>query len=737
MEKTVRGYGLLAFACAFTGMGVPPAQAQSATEVVLHNFANLPHGANPWAGVIRDSAGNLYGTATSGGTGLGVVYIVDAAGQERALHSFAGGADGAIPQAGVIRDSAGNFYGTTLQGGVGDYGVVYKLDAAGQETVLYSFTGGDDGANPTAGVIRDAAGNLYGTASRGGIENNGVVFKLDNTGQESLLYAFMGGADGGAPASGVIRDSAGNLYGTTQFGGTAHAGVIYKVSTTGQETVLYSFTCGANGGNPQAGVVRDAAGNLYGTAGVVYELSAAGQYTVLYSFSGGADGSATQTGVIRDAAGNLYGTTYQGGTAGYGVVYKLSPNSQETVLYTFTRGADGGSPQAGVVRDAAGNLYGTTVYGGIGTVLFSAGLGIVYKLDAMGQETVLYSFPGAAGGTEPYAGVIADAAGNLYGTTLAGGPANQGVVFKLSPKGLYTVLYSFTGGDDGGSPQSGVTRDSTGNLYGTAYGGTTGWGVVYRVNTAGQETVLYNFTGGADGGIPLSGVIRDPAGNLYGTTCAGGSSFGGPGYGVVYKLDTSGNQTVLHTFTGYADGAWPRAGLIFDSAGNLYGTTSQGNAEGPGNAGVVFELDSAGQETVLYTFTDGADGGVPFSGVIRDAAGNLYGTTYLGGTAGAGVVYKLEPGGYETVLYTFPGGTLGGSPTTGVILDPAGNVYGANGVIYEVDTAGNYSVLWGFPNAADGTGPSGLIRDPAGNLYGTTSAGGIHGGGVVFKLKLQ
>ena len=722
---------MLALACAFTGMGV--ARAQSATEVVLHSFANLPHGASPSAGVIRDSAGNLYGTAPAGGTGWGVVYIVDAAGQERVLHSFAGGADGANPQAGVIRDSAGNLYGTTFQGGTGDYGVVYKLDAAGHETVLYSFAGGADGANPTAGVIRDAAGNLYGTASRGGTGNNGVVFKLDTTGQESALYNFTGGADGGAPASGVIRDAAGNLYGTTENGGTSNAGVIYKVGTTGQETVLYTFTGGANGGNPSSGVVRDAAGNLYGTAGVVYELSTAGQYTMLYSFTGGADGSATQTGVIRDAAGNLYGTTYQGGTAGYGVVYKLNPSGQETVLYNFTRGADGGSPQAGVVRDAAGNLYGTTVYGGIGTSS-SAGLGVVYKLDATGQETVLYSFPGAAGGTAPRTGVIADAAGNLYGTTSAGGPANQGVVFKLSPQGLYTVLHSFTGGDDGGSPQAGVTRDSAGNLYGTAYGGAAGWGVVYRVNTAGQETVLYNFTGGADGGIPLSGVIRDPAGNLYGTTCAGGVSWGfpGSGYGVVYKLDTSGHQTVLHTFTGYADGAWPRAGLTFDSAGNLYGTASQGNAEGPGLAGVVFELDPAGQETVLYTFTDGADGGVPFSGVVRDAAGNLYGTTYFGGSAGAGVVYKLQPGGYETVLYTFPGGNLGGNPTTGVILDPAGNVYGCNGVVYEVDTAGNYSV----PNA-DGGCSSGLIRDPAGNLYGTASGGGIYGGGVVFKLKLQ
>ncbi len=442
---------------------------------------------------------------------------------------------------------------------------------------------------------------------------------------------------------GVIRDSAGNLYGATPYGGTENWGVLYKLDTTGQETVLYSFTGGAGGGSPYAGPIRDSAGNLYGATlfggtaglGTVYELDTAAQETVLYSFPNGTDGSNPSAGVIRDSTGSFYGTSASGGAAGGGVVYKLDTTGQETVLYSFTGGADGGDPVAGVIRDSAGNLYGTTYSGGTG------GYGVVYKLDAAGHETVLYSFTGGADGGFPVAGVIRDSAGNLYGTTSLGGAGFfGGVVYKLDTTSHETVLYSFTGGADGGFPLAGVIRDSAGNLYGTTpyggYGGTAGRGVVYKLDTTGHETVLYRFAGGADGGNPEAGVIRDSAGNLYGTTLLGGTA----NAGVVYKLDTTGQETVLHTFTGGADGGNPEAGVIRDSAGNFYGTAYDG---GTGGRGVVYKLDTTGQETTLYSFTGGADGGVAYAGVIRDSAGNLYGTTYLGGLRNTGVVFKIKP----------------------------------------------------------------------------------------------
>ena len=754
---------MLAFACALGALGM--AQAQAPTEILLHSFAEgFPTGANPYSGVIRDSAGNLYGTTYAGGAAnAGVVYRVNTAGRQTVLYSFTGGADGGQPQTGVIRDSAGNLYGTTYVGGASGYGVVYKVDAAGQETVLYSFTGGADGGWPYAGVIRDSAGNLYGTTSAGGTARAGVVFKLDTAGNETVLYNFTGGTDGGAPIAGVVRDSAGNLYGTAG-GGIVSAcqrgcGVVYKLDTAGRETVLYTFTGGADGANPSEGVIGDSAGNLYGTtsggglanAGVVYKLDKAGHETVLYSFTGGADGGSPFKGVIRDSEGNLYGTASSGGTpCCAGVVFKVSASGQETVLYTFT-GGTGGSYPNGVIRDSAGNLYGTT--GGGGT----ANVGMVYMLDAAGQETVLYGFPGPADGSCPQAGVIRDSAGNLYGTTVSGGLGNGGVVYKLDAKGHETVLYSFTGGADGGGtggagPWAGVIRDSAGNLYGTTGGGGQyNYGVVYKLDAAGHETVLHAFSGGADGSEP-NGVILDSAGNLYGTTFFGGTGggFGGVGGGVVYKLDTAGNETVLYSFTSgsASDGDNPYAGVIRDTAGNLYGTVSAGGTFGYEGCGVgcggVYELDAAGNETWLCIFI-APKGYYPYAGVILDSAGDLYGTAVYGGTGNSGVVYSVGTPSYggETVLYNFTGLADGGAPYAGVIRDSAGNLYGTTmyggtaqaGVVYKLDTAGHETVLYSFTGGIDGGNPSaGVIGDQAGNLYGTTTKGGKYGGGVVYVL---
>jgi len=375
--------GLLGTLGMFGALAIAPAQAQ--TEVVLHRFTNAA-GDGPFGGVIRDSKGNLYGTTFAGGSPRktnGLVYKLDKAGRETVLYNFTATAGGTNPEAGVIRDSAGNLYGTAVLGGAADAGVVYKVDTAGKHTVLYTFTGGADGNDPFAGVIRDPAGNLYGTTFAGGAPGVGVVYKLDTAGQETVLYTFTGGADGGSPYAGVIRDSKGNLYGTASNGG-AGSGVVYELSTTGEEQVLYSFTGGADGARPAAGV-------------------------------------------IRDPAGNLYGTTVAGGTANAGVVYKLDPAGNQTVLYTFTGGADGGEPHAGVISDAAGNLYGTTFGGG------AANAGVVFKLDTAGKETVLHSFTGGADGGHPYAGVILDPAGNLYGTAVNGGKRNWGVVFEIKP----------------------------------------------------------------------------------------------------------------------------------------------------------------------------------------------------------------------------------------------------------------------------------------------------------------
>lgn len=358
------------------------------------------------------------------------------------LHTFTGTPDGANPMVGVVRDGAGNLYGTTVNGGSSGFGTVYKLGPSGKLTVLYSFKGTPDGQNPAlGGLVRDPQGNLYGTTSVGGASSKGTVYRVDSVGNETLLYSFTGGADGGIPYAGVIRDSAGNLYGTTYFGGGNNYGTVYKVDTAGSETVLHVFMGPTTDGKySYGGLVRDAQGNLYGTnyeggfvgGGTIFRISPNGTERVLHSFRRDPDGQLPFAGLTL-SQGNFYGTTTSGGAFGYGTVYKMNMAGSETVLFSFSDGADGGVPDGGLVLDSAGNMYGTTYIGG------TFGFGTIFKLDSAGNETVLYNFTGGADGKNPYFVVLLrDQAGNLYGTTSAGGGtgcggSGCGTVFKLAP----------------------------------------------------------------------------------------------------------------------------------------------------------------------------------------------------------------------------------------------------------------------------------------------------------------
>jgi uncharacterized repeat protein (TIGR03803 family) len=337
-----------------------------------------------------------------------------------------------------------------------------------------------------------------------------------------------------------------------------------------------------------------------------------------------------------DAKGDLFGTTYNDGAFAAGTVFRVNSSGKEKVLHSFSQtDGDGAFPWHGTLaRDPSGNLYGTTITGGIKGQLCC---GTVFKVTASGEETVLYRFSGINGDGFPQDGVVRDSSGNLYGTTQNGGPDNAGTVFKIDPAGEKTVLYSFTGSTDGGYPMAGVVLDTEGNLYGTTFGGgSSGAGTVFKVDPIGEETVFYAFTGSTDGGYPEAGVIRDSKGNLYGTTYSGGTD----SLGTVFEVNANGQETVLHNFAGGSDGALPLgASLARDSAGNLYGTTPQG---GSTDFGVVFKIDTRSNETVLHTFS-ATDGKIPYGTLIIDKAGNLYGTTYQGGAYGGGVVFKIAP----------------------------------------------------------------------------------------------
>jgi uncharacterized repeat protein (TIGR03803 family) len=363
------------------------------------------------------------------------------------LYTFTGGADGGMPDAGVVQDSAGNLYGTTSAGGSGTFncvtgcGTVFKVDTAGNETVLYDFAGNKDGATPLyGGLFRDSSGNLYGTTSVGGAAGNGTIFKVNPTSKERAV-SFAGGKSGGFPAAGLVPDGAGNAYGTTQYRGTGcppyGCGTVFKVNSAGKVTVLYSFLGGSDGANPVSGLVRDSVGSFYGTtlnggasnAGTVFKIDPTGKETVLHAFTGGTDGAKPYAGLVLDDAGDLYGVTSAGGANNGGTVFQVDSTGKETVLYNFCC-ADGQSPMGTLTRDSTGNLYGTTFAGG------PAFGGTVFKLDSTGTETVLYSFcaqNNCADGVQPYAGVLRDSAGSLYGTTSGGGVNGAGVVFKIAP----------------------------------------------------------------------------------------------------------------------------------------------------------------------------------------------------------------------------------------------------------------------------------------------------------------
>lgn len=382
---------------------------------------------------------------------------------------------------------------------------------------------------------------------------------------------------------------------------------------------------------------------------------------------------------------------------------------------------------------------------------FVLGLAAVVIPRAQAQTfKVIHSFTGGSDGGNPLDGFIADSAGNLYGTTNAGGASGYGVVFKITKSGVQSVLYSFVGGTDGEFPEGGLIRDKVGNLYGTttAGGGVENSGIVFMVSAAGVEQVLYTFPGGTNGATPQAGLAIDAEGNLYGTTTAGGAN----GNGIVFKLTKKGTQwteTVLYTFGTGTDGAIPVAGVILRGT-SLYGTTSAGGAYG---YGTIFQLTRSGAawtETIVHNFDDGDDGAVPYGGLIADKLGNLYGAATEGGSGGGGTIYELSPASGSwtfNVIYSNPGWGISGS-FRNVALDASGNLYGTThcdgandaGTIYKLTPASGswtYTSLYVFEGGSDGLYSFSNPLLEAGHLFGTTKQGGGDGDGVVWEITLN
>jgi uncharacterized repeat protein (TIGR03803 family) len=494
--------------------------------------------------------------------------------------------------------------------------------------VIYSFTGGNDGWSSDAAVIQASDGNLYGTTAQGGWGGQGAVFEISNpttSPTESAIYSFTGSpTDGNNPLASVIQASDGNLYGTTPHGGSSGFGTVFEISnptTFPTESVIYSF--GNDGANPQVSLIQASDGNLYGTT------------------AGG------------------------GGQSAWGTLFKISDpttSPTETVIYRFTGGSDGGSPNASLIQASDGNLYGTTYNGGLSGCYF--GCGTAFKITSPTTSptfSVIYSFTGGNDAYQPNASLIQASDGNLYGTTFYGGSSDHGTIFKISnptTSPTESVIYSFTGAPDGNGPRASLIQGSDGSLYGTTVGGgSSDSGTVFKISnptTSPAESVIYSFAGGTDGSYPYAAVIQASDGSLYGTTVGGGSSYSGTVFRIA-NPSTTPIESVIYSFPGAPDGKNPKAAVIQASDGNLYGTTELGGLFGCTSdygCGTVFKISNpttSPVERVIHRFAPGSDGAFPDASLIQASDGNLYGTTNGGGSANAGTAFRITQGVCPTI----------------------------------------------------------------------------------------
>jgi uncharacterized repeat protein (TIGR03803 family) len=725
------------------GVGVISVVESAVTSAVLGN--------NPRAPMIVGADGNFYGTtAAAGSSNLGTIFRMTPAGALSNVANFYG-ANGASPLGGLLLAGDGNYYGTTSAGGATNLGTIFRMTPAGTLTTLVHLST-ESGTSPRAALIQAADGNLYGATSAGGAGGFGTVFKVTPAGVLTVLVNFTG-ATGSFPGSSsqapLVQGTDTLLYGTTSAGGTSNLGTVFKLTTTGTFTSLASFTgtTGVIGSTPLAGLIQAVDGSFYGTAsaggsgvGVVFKMTSAGVVSNLLSFNG-TNGSTPQGALFQAADGLLYGTTRLGGTNSVGTVFKISTGGALTTLRSFSSTSDGSNPYAGLVQGADGNLYGTASLGG------ASATGVVFNANPSNSAfTRVASFPIAP---PWFRGLLSASDGSLYGFTAQGGANSVGSVFKFTPGGGSSTLVSFN--TTNGSLPTSLIEGSDGNLYGTTQsGGTSGLGTVFRLTTGGTLTTLVNFTGttgAALGTGPVGWIMQAADGFLYGTTQTGGNG----GVGTIFKVSTGGAFTSILSFTGISGaspGSTPQTRLVQAADGTFYGTTSSGGATA---GGTVFKM-TAGVLTTLVNFTGNsgaAPGTSPSTNLLLATDGNLYGTTTSGGLSFGGTAYRVTPAAAFTSLVNFTGtggANPGNTPTTNLVQAGDGNLYGttsgggssSSGTVYKISLAGAFTSVASFTGATGalpGSAPfAALLPRPDGWLYGTTSAGGPYGVGTAFRV---
>jgi uncharacterized repeat protein (TIGR03803 family) len=391
---------------------------------------------------------------------------------------------------------------------------------------------------------------------------------------------------------------------------------------------------------------------------VALGVAHAASSNIVYSFAGDEDGEYADSELALDASGNIYGTTVQGGDFSAGTVFQITPSGAHTVLYSFTGGGDGGEPYKGVVIDSQGNLYGTTVVGGLSLgPCIDSGCGVVYKVSQSGgkwTQSVIYSFTGGDDGFGPGGALVFDSHGNLDGMTPTGGANGLGTVFQLQPTASgpwqLRLLHTFAGGNDGATGSAGrLLIGPKGDLFGVATaGGVNGAGTVFGLTPVTQgewtSTTLYSFQGLSAAGFPYGGLVFDGQGSFFGTTYYDGAN----DLGTIYRLEFqhgAWHESTVHNFAGGADGSGPIATLAADASGNLYGTTSEGGTAC--SCGTIFKLTRMPHRqwaySVVYRFRGAPDGAFPYNGLILNSSGTFFGATTQGGASDEGAIYQFTP----------------------------------------------------------------------------------------------
>lgn len=646
------------------------------------------------------------------------------------LHTFGPGP--LHPHGTLIQGADGATYGTTATGGPRQNGTVFKITATGQMVVLHSFTSGPNGGQPRAGLTLASDGNFYGTTSVGGTNGHGTIFRITPEGALVTLHHF-GSSPNDTYATMLVQGNDGYLYGTTEGWRPEYPGTAFKISLAGAYTQLYRFSVGVFGGNgPDGGfpgpLMKAQDGNLYGLTssggahgyGTLFRLFPTGGAGRIYSFE--SPNRTSPTRLVELNAGEFYGTS--AGYGSLGSIYRLTLSGVFTTLHTFTGSGDVYDSESLVVGND-GNLYGACPTGGLGQPPFDSG--IVFRITPAGVFDVLHSFAGGLDGRRPWCGLVRTAEQTFRGITTEGGLHGKGTIFEITAQGALATIFHFSPSSDGAGGAGAMVELEDGNLYGaTREGGPFGRGTIFRLTPEGELTTLYNFQGKEDRGYP-GRLVLGPDGFLYGVT------HWAAGYATLFKISPTGTFTTVHSYTSEQENL--TGDLVLGSDGNFYTTIALGGAS---HEGAIVKVTPAGELTVVHNFMQATDGAEPYCTLVQDSNGFLYGETSIRGANDNGTIFRCSPAGDFAVLHHFTAPE--GRPLGDMVLGSDGSIYGVtmgggvyfSGIVFRLAPNGAFTVLHDFEQGLGVYGTTLMIASDD-TLYGA-SASGENGAGYLFQV---